>query len=317
MGESDRSHRNERKPKKRRAFSLGADNNALMALFAVNVVFFLVLMMIQVGIFAGGNKQDFFQLHVIQWFELPSGLTALSERPWTLISYMFSDTGSNLIRIGTNMIWLWAFGSVLQQMAGNDKIFPVYIYGGLLGGVFFIAANYFLPPLAAQQGSAGLLGANAGVLAVAMATTTLEPGFRFFTNIRGGIPIWVLMTVYILIDFAGVARGGGAYSLAHLGGAGAGFLFVVFLRRGRDGSVWMNQFYHWFITLFEPGKPASTSAKDRVFYNTGERKPFTKTTDVTQKKVDEILDKINQKGYHFLTDEEKAFLKKASEDEGL
>ena len=175
----------------------------------------------------------------------------------------------------------------------------------------------FLPPLAAQQGSAGLLGANAGVLAVAMATTTLEPGFRFFTNIRGGIPIWVLMTVYILIDFAGVARGGGAYSLAHLGGAGAGFLFVVFLRRGRDGSVWMNQFYHWFITLFEPGKPASTSAKDRVFYNTGERKPFTKTTDVTQKKVDEILDKINQKGYHFLTDEEKAFLKKASEDEGL
>ena len=40
-------------------------------------------------------------------------------------------------------------------------------------------------------------------------------------------------------------------------------------------------------------------------------------TEVTQNRLDEILDKINQKGYHFLTDEEKSFLKKASEDEGL
>jgi hypothetical protein len=31
--------------------------------------------------------------------------------------------------------------------------------------------------------------------------------------------------------------------------------------------------------------------------------------------VDEILDKINQKGYHFLTEEEKDFLRKASEED--
>ena len=320
MGESDRSHRNERQQQRRKKILLGADNNALMSLFAINVVLFLVLMIIQVGVFAGEHTPEYFYSNVLQWFHLPATLTKLSERPWTILTYMFTDTGlssGTIIRAVTNMLWLWAFGSLLQQMAGNDKIIPVYIYGGLLGGVFFIAAHYFIAPLFPARETAGLLGANAGVMAVAMATTTLQPNFRFFVQLRGGIPIWILMTVYILIDFAGVAGYSAALSLSHLGGAAAGFLFIVLLRRGTDLSTWMNNFYHWATNLFEPKEDNKPDVKDRIFYETGNRQPFTKTTDVTQKRLDEILDKISQKGYHFLTEEEKAFLKKASEDENL
>ncbi len=317
MGETDRNHRNEYRNRRRSRFTLGADNNALMALFAINVIFFLILMVIQVGMFVGEKTPEFFYSHIVQWFELPASLTRLSERPWTILSFMFTETGGGIIRGITNMIWLWAFGYILQQMAGNDKIIPVYIYGGLTGAVFFIAAHYILPPLSPMRDSAGLLGANAGVMAVAMATTTLEPNYRFFTQIRNGIPIWVLMTIYILIDFAGVAGFSAAYSLSHLGGAAAGFVFVLFLRKGKDGSIWMNRLYNKFITMFEPKIKPDTTDKNDIFYNSGNRKPFTKTTNVTQKRVDEILDKINQKGYHFLTDEEKAFLKKAAEDEAL
>ena len=36
-----------------------------------------------------------------------------------------------------------------------------------------------------------------------------------------------------------------------------------------------------------------------------------------QQRVDEILDKINQRGYHFLTEEEKEILKKAAEKDEL
>ena len=317
MGESDRNNRNEFRKRNRSRFTLGADNNALMALFAINVIFFLILMVIQVGVFVGEKTPEFFYTHIVQWFELPASLTRLSERPWTILSYMFTETGGGIIRAITNMIWLWAFGYILQQMAGNDKIIPVYIYGGLTGAIFFIAAHYILPPLSTMREGAGLLGANAGVMAVAMATTTLEPNYRFFTQIRNGIPIWVLMTIYILIDFAGVAGFSAAYSLSHLGGAAAGFVFVLFLRKGKDGSVWMNRLYNKFITMFEPKIKPEISDKNDIFYNSGNRKPFTKTTNVTQKRVDEILDKINQKGYHFLTDEEKAFLKKAAEEEAL
>ena len=315
MGESDRYHRDDRKYFRRNRITLGASGNSIVTLFALNIIFFLILLTIQVGMFVGEKTPEFFYTHVVQWFELPSGLTKLSERPWTFLVYMFTEVG--VMRLISNMIWLWAFGYILQDLAGNDKMIPIYIYGGLLGAVFFVAAHYVLPPLAAVRGSAGLLGANAGVLAVAMATTTLEPGYRFFRQIRGGIPIWVLMGLYVLIDFAGVANFSAAYSLSHLGGALAGFLFVVFLRKGKDGSVWMNNSWSWFINLFTPPPPKNNNVKDKVFYNTGNTKPYVKTPNLTQKRVDEILDKINHKGYHFLTDEEKDFLKKAAEDENL
>jgi len=315
MGESDRYPEYKNAP--RRRFSLGQDSNAVMNLFVLNVIFFLLLLLIQVVYFFYQQTPQLYTTQVVQWFELPASLTRLSERPWTLITYMFSDTGNNLMRILSNMIWLWAFGYILQELTGNDKIIPVYIYGGLAGGIVFIAANYLIPPLRHGIDSAALLGANAASISVAMATTVLSPNHKFFTMIRGGIPIWVLMAVYLIIDFVGVASLSAAYSLSHLGGAMAGFLFVVFLRKGKDGSIWMNKLYGWFINLFNPYKKKKPSVKDKVFYNTGSRKPYDKTSIITQQRIDEILDKINQRGYHFLTEEEKDILKKAAEDENL
>ncbi len=313
MGESDRRHINEQ-PKRRSRFTLGMDGNALTTLFAINVLFFLVLMVIKVGMYVGAKTEADFYLQIVQWFEVPASLTKLSERPWTLLTSMFTDT--SVMRGISNMIWLWGFGYILQQMAGNDKLIPIYIYGGIAGALFFIAAYYIIPPLSAYRDTANLLGANAAVMAVAMATTVLEPNFRIFTQIRNGIPIWVLLALYILIDFAGIATEGAAFSLAHLGGALAGFLFVVFLRNGKDGSIWMNKFYNTISTIFTPKEPQQNK-KDTVFYNTGNREPYTKKQNITQQRVDEILDKINQKGYNFLTDEEKAFLKKAADDDAL
>ena len=314
MGESDRYH--EYKKIKRRSFTLGQDGNALVALFTLNVIFFLILLTAQVAYFFYQQTPELYNAQVVQWFELPANLTKLSEKPWTLLTYMFSDTGQNLIRIISNMLWLWAFGYILQEMTGNDKIIPIYIYGGVLGGVFFIAATHLIPPIHSQINQAALLGANSATMAVAMATTTLSPNHKFFTMIRGGISIWVLMAAYLFIDLVGVSSLNAAYSLSHIGGALAGFLFVVFMRKGRDGSVWMNNLYNWFINLFNPNKKrGGNSTKNKVFYNTGNRSPFSKTAIITQQRVDEILDKINQRGYQFLTDEEKQILKKAADED--
>lgn len=314
MGESDRYQ--EYKNVKRHRFSLGQDGNALMGLFTLNVIFFLILLTVQVAYFFYQQTPELYNAQVVQWFELPASLTRLSERPWTLLTYMFSDTGGQLIRIISNMLWLWAFGYILQEMTGNDKIIPIYIYGGLLGGIFFIAAHYLIPPIHSQVNSSALLGANAATMAVAMATTSLSPNHRFFTQIRGGIPIWVLMAVYIIIDLVGVSSFNAAYSLSHIGGALAGFLFVVLMKKGWDGSVWMNNLYDWFINLFNPNKKNSSSnTKNKIFYNTGNRSPYSKKAIITQQRVDEILDKINQRGYQFLTDEEKQILKKAADED--
>jgi hypothetical protein len=119
-----------------------------------------------------------------------------------------------------------------------------------------------------------------------------------------------------LIDFAGVVGMGAAYSLAHLGGAIAGLLFVILLHKNIDGSVWMNNLYNWFMNLFTPPvNPGKNQIKEKVFYNTDNRQPYKKTSNITQQRVDEILDKINQQGYRFLTDEEKNILKRAAEED--
>lgn len=310
MGESDRYI--DYKIKRNR-FTLGQPDNALMWLFVFNVVFFLILATIKVAIAVNDSSDAVFYSQVVNWFQLPAGVIKLSERPWTVFTYMFSDV--ILFRVISNMLWLWAFGTVLQNLTGNKKLIPVYLYGGFTGALLFILASYLIPTNKAQIDTASLLGANAAVMAVAVAATVIAPNYRFFRHIRGGIPIWVLTVVYIVIDLAGVASQNAAQAISHIGGAAAGFLFVILLRKNIDGSIWMNSLYNWFINLFNPNKnKKSDSVKEKVFYNTGNRKPYNKTSNVTGQRVDEILDKINQKGYDYLTKEEKDILKRASED---
>lgn len=311
MGESER-YPEYKRPRHR--LTLGSDGNALVALFTINVIFFLLLITIQVVYYFFQANESSFNTQIVQYFEMPAGLTKLSERPWTILTHMFSHTG--VLHILSNMLWLWAFGFILQELTGNKKLIPVYIYGGLAGALVFILANYLIPPLKPFIGNTSLIGANAATMAVAVATTTLAPQYRFFRNLNGGIPIWVLTLIYIIIDFAGIASQSAAFSLSHLSGGLAGFIFVYMLRKERDGSVWMNNFYNWFMNLFNPNKNNNAgSLKEKVFYKSDGRKPYHKTSNITQQRVDEILDKINQKGYHFLTDDEKNILKRAAEED--
>ena len=310
MGESDRYI--DYKIQRQR-ITLGQPDNALVWLFALNVIFYLVLATIKVAINVNDYSSDVFYAQVVTRFSLPADVSVLSNRPWTVLSYMFSDVV--LFRAISNMLWLWVFGSILQNLTGNKKLIPVYIYGGLLGTIFFIAATYLIPADKAAVTDVTLLGANAPVMAIAVAATMVSPNYRFFRNIGGGIPLWVLTAVYITVDLVGVAKEPPAQAVAHIGGAVAGSLFVMLLRSGTDISAWMNSLYTWFINLFNPNKPQQqVSVKEKVFYNTGNRSPYSKTANVTEQRVDEILDKISQKGYDHLTKEEKDILKRASED---
>ena len=310
MGESDRYQ--EFRMKKQR-FSLGQDGNALMWLFIINVIFFLVLLVAQSAYSINHKPSELYYSQVGQWFELPGTFAKLGERPWTILTSMFTDT--SVLRALSNMIWLWAFGSILQGVAANKRVIPIYMYGGVMGSIFFLLANALIPSLQQSAGLVGLMGANAAVLAVAVSTCMFVPNYKFFRMLGGGIPIWVLLAIYLFIDFVGINSYYAAYSISHFGGALAGCLFVVLLRKGWDGSKWMNSFYNWFINLFNPYKKSSNpTVKERVFYNTGNRSPYSKTSNVTEQRIDEILDKINQKGYNYLTDDEKSILKRAAEE---
>ena len=173
MGEADR-HGEYKNVKQR--FTLGYDGNAITALFVLNVIFFLTLLLVKVAYFFYNEVPQTFDAEVTQWFQLPQNITRLSERPWTLITFMFSDSNETLMRVIANMLWLWAFGALLQEMAGNEKIIPVYLYGGFSGALAFIISYYLSGNISHAPGYA-LLGANCSVLAVATATTTFQLPF--------------------------------------------------------------------------------------------------------------------------------------------
>lgn len=309
MGESDRYI--DRKIKK---ITIGDDTNAMMALIAINGMIFIVFGMVQIIYQMSESSITAFQFEVLRWVVLPAKLSTLAYEPWTALTYMFIHTG--IIITIVNLLWLWAFGSILQNVAGNRVIFPLYIYGGIIGAVFFIAASYAIPALHDQIEYLSLAGANASILAIAAAVTTMVPRYKLFPMLNGGISLWIVTLVYGVISVAS-NTGQPAQIFAYAGGALCGFLFMYSYQRGKDMGLWMNELYSWFVNLFEPGKKniASKSVRNTLFYKTGNRKPFVKQPVVTQEKVDIILDKINKEGYDHLTEEEKTILKKASEEE--
>lgn len=299
----------------RRKITFGADGNALIILISINAIFFITGWFLEIIYYMIQAAPGSFESNMLPWFIMPAKLSALAIKPWTVLTNMFMHT--RLITFITNMMWLWAFGAILQSITGTRKIIPVYLYGGLAGAVAFIATNYLMPSLSLGISTAFLYGAAPATMAVAVATTALAPDYRFFRMLNGGIPIWILTLLYVIIDFAGISGGSAAYNISHLAGAFTGFMFVFSIRRGVDWSVWMNNSYDWFMALFDPAKKVSsqTRIKEKVFYNTGNQKPFIKRSNITQQRIDEILDKINQKGYHLLSEEEKNILKRASESD--
>ncbi|GAC1585046.1 MAG: rhomboid family intramembrane serine protease [Ginsengibacter sp.] len=312
MGEMDRFAEY-----KRKKISFGDDGNALVMLVAINGIIFIGLTILKILFWAVESTPDLYRHYITNWFIMPADYSNLLYRPWTIFSFSFTHT--SVIMLISNMLWLWVFGSIFQLIAGNKKLIPLYIFGGVAGAIGFIAAIYLIPNLRPSAAFAELEGANAAILAVAVATTALTPEYRFFRMLNGGIPIWVLTLVYLVIDFAGITSSGAAYHISHLSGAFIGYMFVVSLKRGRDWSVGLNRFYDWITNVFNPhkGKAPVIKMREKVFYEIGKQKPFTKTPNISQDRIDQILDKINQKGYNALTTEEQAILKKASESDFL
>jgi membrane associated rhomboid family serine protease len=300
----------------RKRMVLGQDGNALVQLVVVNAVLFVILKFIWLIYQLNSLNPAAYESNVFNWFVLPGTVDKLSSRPWTVLTYMFSDR--QVFRFVGNMFWLWCFGYILQDLTGNRKLIPIYLYGGLAGALFFVLSYAIFPQLQAAAPTARFIGCNAAIVALAVSTTAVAPDYRIFPMINGGIPLWILTLLFLLIDFSSITRGDTGAYIANLAGGAAGFIFIYQLRRGRDGSIWINRLFDWCNDLFNPNKRKKGRApKDEFYYKVSGTQPFKKIPNVTQQRIDEILDKINQQGYRFLTDEEKEILKRAADEEDL
>lgn len=296
----------------KKRWQLGQDNNALTWLIVINAILFVLFKFVEIVYTLSDIPAEFYYRQILNWFILPANAEILVYRPWTLLTYMFTE--QSVWRLIANMLWLWGFGFIMQDLTGNRILIPLYLYGGIAGAVFFVGSINLLPALYNTHINAWYMGAGASVMAVSVATTALAPEYRIFPMINGGLPLWVLTLIFVAIDFATIAGVSAPSAIGHLGGGLVGYLFIRQYRRGADYGLWMEQFWHWLSQLFQPEKTVLRRQQETHYFKVT-KKPFEKRSNLTQKRVDELLDKINQKGYHFLSDEEKAFLKRAGEEE--
>lgn len=302
--------------KLRQRIKLNQNGNGLLVLIAINLVIFVAFAFIKaLYYFNHGNPEGLvlYRENVIPLIALSAKTSEILTHPWTILTHIFVH--DNVWNVFADMLWLWAFGQIMQDLTGNKKLVPVFLYGALAGAVTFVLAYNLLPELQSTAHVNYLFGPSAGIMAVAIATTLVAPGYRLFPMLSGGIPLWILTALYVLIDMATIPVGDTGLYISHIAGGLMGFLFIFLLRKGYDWSDWMNNFFDWVNNLFNPDKPKrGKTTKEELFYKSTSA-PYKKSPHITQQRIDEILDKINQKGYGFLTDEEKELLKRASKED--
>lgn len=256
----------------------------------------------------------------LHFFCISSGLTHNLTHPWALITHMFLHDG--FWHILWNMLVLYWFGRIVGDFIGNRRILPLYIMGGLAGAVaYFISVN-FLPV------GAYALGASAAVMAIVVAAGVISPDYIMRLLLIGDVKLKYIVAVMVLLNLFLIPKGGntGGY-IAHLGGAGFGWLFVWQLRQGKDWSIPVNNILDKIASFFQGltnGNVLEKSRrKPRVVYKNTERQGRSRnergsarsdsaTSHSYQEQLDTILDKIKKSGYESLSEEEKEFLFNAS-----
>lgn len=298
----------------RKKILLGQDGNSLLLLIIVNVIIFIFLSFIKIVYVVNNSTEGVFQAQVLQMLSVPAQPQVFATRPWTLLSYMFTHSG--IWELISSMLWLWGFGYIFQDLTGNRKLIPLYLYGGLAGSVFFLLIVNLVPVLRENINSAyPLAGAGPSLMAIAIATTALAPRYRIFPMLN--IPLWVLTALFVLFKVGTVDPGNWGHAAALIAGGLMGYVFVWQLQKGNDCGQWMTDFVNWVDDLFNPQKKHVKETPSKQMFYKSTQKPFKKTPHVTQQRIDDLLDKINNKGYNSLTEDEKEFLKKAASSEEL
>lgn len=279
----------------------GYDNNAILKL-----VFFIsgayIMLAISWAVVMMVDKTDAtFATYFLPAISLPH-LSDLSHHWWTPFTYGLFHYPNSFMELLSNMLWLYCFGSVLQMLVGKREVVPLYIYSMLAGAVFYYIAQ-LLPPEFAKC-PPYLLGPRAGIMGMCIAAVTISPKYKFYLTETFSIPIMVVAGIFVVLTFL---SSGFYFPIALLiaGGGLTGFAYVRLLRAGYRPGQWMYALGNGLERSVTPKSGAISNIR---------RESRKVPLSSRQERVDELLDKINQKGYKSLSQEERDFLSGAGKN---
>ena len=282
-------------------------NSAHTQLIIVNVAVFLTLGVLYVISRILGFDTLFNLIH--DQFSIPPKFSDFILRPWTIITYAFNHSIPDILHILFNMLFLYWFGKLFIEYLGSDKLVALYVLGALAAGTCYLLVFNTIPFFKNQANFPGMVGASGAVYAVMVAVATLVPNYTFFLFLLGPVKIKYIAGFYIVLSFIGSVGSNAGGNIAHLGGALMGFVYIKQLQAGVNWGGWITSVLDWIKGLFKPSVKVKVSYRKNDVPN-GKKNP--NLSGISQKEIDEILDKISDGGYESLTKDEKEKLFKAS-----
>ncbi|MTI22380.1 rhomboid family intramembrane serine protease, partial [Fulvivirga sp. RKSG066] len=284
-------------------------NSAHTQLIIINVVVFLFLALLRVFASLSGFE-PLFEV-VYDQFTIPPIFGDFLMKPWTIITYAFAHSLSDIFHILFNMLIFYWFAKLIIEYLGSDKVISLYVLGALAGGIAYLLVYNLVPFYIERSGFPGMVGASAAVYAVTVAAATLMPNYTFYLLFLGPVKIKYIAAFYIVLSFLGSVGANAGGNVAHLGGALIGFIFIKQLQKGNDWGAWVLSVMRFFKSFFVKQSNIKVSyKKEKTSSKRTARKKTTVTnssasSNASQDEIDAILDKISEKGYESLSKEEK------------
>jgi membrane associated rhomboid family serine protease len=268
--------------------------NVMSRLMLINVAIWIICLFISVFTWLFNISDISF---VTKLFAVPSDISALAEKPWSVFTYMFLQ--EEFWHLFFNMLMLYYGGKIFLQYFSDKQLLLTYIFGGLFGALFFILAFNAFPVFENMKGHAFALGSSASVLSILIAAATYRPDYTLNLFLLGQVRMKWVAIVFVIIDFLSITKGNSGGHIAHLGGALWGFLYVSMLKKDFD-----------IYTIFKKKARIRVKTVNSENYHKRSKtdEQYNAERAANQEEIDRILDKISKNGYSSLSDKEKEFL---------
>ena len=292
--------------------SFFSKRSALSILILINVAVFVLVNIFRLGFFLYNVPPEYtvcgFQIsRAAFYFAIPSDVSLLLERPWTLLTYMFLH--EDFFHILFNLIMLYFGGILFAEYLGGKKLTATYLIGGIAGAFVYIISFNIFPAFAAVKSCSLAMGASASVLAVFIAIATYVPNLTVSLLVFGKIKLKYIAVVFVIVDLLSIEKGNPGGHLAHLGGALYGFIYILGIKKLKDSTGTFPSISKLFSKWFSKKPKMKASRGSRPLQDD----EYNRLKAEKQKRTDAILDKISKAGYESLTKEEKEFLFKMSD----
>lgn len=263
---------------------------------------------------------DYFALQPIFGSRLQGLVKTAPFLPWQLITYMFMH--GSFMHLFFNMFALWMFGVELENLWGSKKFLFYYFLCGIGAGL----ANLLIAPFFTTVGPT--VGASGSIYGVLVAFGFLFPNREIYIYFLLPVKAKYLVVLYMALEIFSVAsqQESGVAHVAHLGGALVGIVYLLITKGRSQMSFFGNSPRKSAGSFFSTQSKQTPFGSGQGFSGTGNKAPDVKEASyvetelydykkeqdekqaASQKKIDDILDKLSAGGYQSLTEEEKKTL---------